>query len=873
MDLITTHINADFDALGSLVAARKLYPDARLLLPGSQERAVREFLSLCKDMIPVEHERGCNLEGIDRLILVDTRHRSRIGIAGKLIDKGVEVHIYDHHPHMKGDIVAEREVYEEVGATITILADIIKKKKIKLSYLEATIMLLGIYEETGSLTYRTTTKLDVDMISFLLSQGANLSVVSRYLNRELSEEELSFLARLINATERTVVNGVSVSMAEVDAGTFVGEMGMLIHKLLDIENIPVLFVFVRTAPGKVSIIARSKLPNVDVNKVLAHFGGGGHATAASAKAHTDDIGELREKLVKILASSIRARICARDIMSQNIKSVNVNDRIEQAKQFLLGENATGMPVMHRGRIVGIATLGDLNKAIRGGYGHGRVKGYMSTNVISIKPTTPLHAIQKIILEKDIGVLPVVKGQKVIGILRRADVLRSVHSGIFTKPRALKKSVVVNLSNKMERMVPQKIMRLLKEIGSLSNSLGYSAFLVGGFVRDLLLEKKNLDLDIVVEGSAIEFGSVLAKRLKGALVVHRQFGTCTVVTEKKLKIDLATARKETYEKPAALPTVEFSSLKNDLIRRDFAINAMAISLNKASFGQLVDFFGGQSDLLRGRIRVMHDLSFIDDPTRIFRAVRFEQRFGFTIDGHTESLIRKAVEERMVDRTQKQRIRDEIILILKEPKPLKAIRRMAELHELEFIHRRIAPEDHTMKLYKGVEEACRWYEALRARKRPVEKWLIYLMALCDDLRYNEMAELCDRFVFRRVDRVKMLFCKQRERKALHVLSRKGQVRPSEAYAALAGLSHEALLLMMAKAAPAARSRIKEFLRTHSLARIAISGDDIKTLGLKPGPVFRKILDLVLRKKIDGRLKTKRAELEYAKKLARRYARRRS
>src|SRR5512142_636864 len=169
MDLIVSHINADFDALGSLVAAKKLYPHARLLLPGSQEQAVREFLSLAKEEIWVESEKECDVTGVDRLILVDVRQRSRIGMAADLIDKGLEVHIYDHHTGIKGDIVADKEVSEDVGATVTILADIIKKKRIKLSYLEATIMLLGIYEETGSLTYRTTTKLDVDMVSFLLS--------------------------------------------------------------------------------------------------------------------------------------------------------------------------------------------------------------------------------------------------------------------------------------------------------------------------------------------------------------------------------------------------------------------------------------------------------------------------------------------------------------------------------------------------------------------------------------------------------------------------------------------------------------------------------------------------------------------------------
>ena len=864
MDLITTHVNADFDALSSLVAAKKIYPDSRLLLPGSQEKAVRDFLVLCRDQITVEHEKGFNLEGIDRLVLVDTRHRSRIGIAAELLDRGVEVHIYDHHPRMKGDIVADKDVYEEVGATVSIFADLIRRRHIKLSYLEATIMLLGIYEETGSLTYRTTTKLDVDMVSFLLSQGAKLSVVSKYLNRELSEEELSFLARLINATAHITVNGVGISMVDIDAGGFKGEMGMLIHKLIDVENIAVLFAFVRMNPTRVNIMARSKLPNVDVNKILSHFGGGGHATAAFAKVETTDAPGLKEKLAKVLKDNIKVKIYAKDIMSQNIKSVSQADTISDVKTILEKDIVSSMPVIEKGKVVGIVSLADVNKVIRSGYGHARVKGYMSRNVITVKPTAPLHALQKIIAQTDIGVLPVVKNGKVLGIVHRTDVLRNVYAGLFAKPEAVKKMIVVNLSKKMVSMLPAGIVRLLKNIGSLSNESGFSAFLVGGVVRDLLLGAKNLDLDIVVEGSAIEIGKVLANKLKGALVIHKRFGTCTVVTKDRLKIDLATARKETYERPAALPTVEFSSLKDDLIRRDFTINAMALSLNSASFGQLVDFFGGQSDLLHGRIKVMHDASFIDDPTRIFRAVRFEQRFGFTIEAHTQNLIRNAIRQEMFDKTQAQRIRDEIMLILKEAKPLRAVKRMSELHELRFIHHNIALDHHIIKLCNAIDETCKWYEKASFRKRPVEKWLVYLMALCDNLTYKEMAALCDKFVFRRVERLRLLACKEKADRLLRILRSRKALKASQIYAHLIGLSFEELIFIMAKSdSSRARSRIKEFLQKYQGIHLKIGGSDIRSLGLKPGPVFKKILDKVLHQKIDGILKTKRDELDYARK----------
>lgn len=866
MDLITTHINADFDALGSLVAAKKLYPDSRLLLPGSQERGVREFLALSKDVIIVESEKECDLGGIDRLVLVDTRHKSRIGIASQLVDKGVEVHIYDHHPRMKEDIVADKDVYEEVGATVAILASIIRKKRIKLLPLEATLMLLGIYEETGSLTYRTTTKLDVDMTSFLLSQGASLSIVSSYLNRELSEEELSCLTKLINATEKVLVKGVNVSLIELEGSCYVGELGLLIHKLLEIENIPVLFVFIKSGKERVNIIARSKIQNVDVNKVLSHFGGGGHPSAASAKVITDDVNALKAKLIRVLKSAIKVRIYAKDIMSRDIKTVSPNEKIDEAKKFLLKEKLNGMPVSDRGNIVGVITVSALNKAIRRGFGHSRVKGYMLMEFVKVKEDTPLHAIHKMILEKDAGTLPVMKGRSIVGVISRTDVLKGIYNGLLRKRfHETGEKVVVNLSKKMARVFSKEVIALLRRIGQLSNELGSSAFIVGGLVRDLLLGVKNLDLDIVVEGDAISFGRALSQELGGALVAHKRFGTATVVTKDKLKIDLATARKEIYERPAALPTVEFSSLKNDLIRRDFTINAMAVSLNKASFGQLIDFFAGEKDLSDGRIRVMHDASFIDDPTRIFRAVRFEQRFGFAIDGHTEELITSAIEEEMFDKVEPQRIRDELVLILKEKEPLKALERMSELHEFRFIHPRIRLDREMKRFFNSIGAVCLWYEKSSFKKRPVEKWLMYLVALFEQLNYAETQGLADKFVFRRGERLRMLSYKRCAARAIKILSSKRALSPSKIYSVLEPLSYEVTLLVMARAkSRLAKSRIKDFLEKYNGMRIKIRGGDIKGLGLAPGPDFKRILKKVLYKKIDGDLKTKRDELKYVKKL---------
>jgi len=427
-----------------------------------------------------------------------------------------------------------------------------------------------------------------------------------------------------------------------------------------------------------------------------------------------------------------------------------------------------------------------------------------------------------------------------------------------------------------RVKDKRLIELLEKIGRAADLEGARAYIVGGLVRDILLwgqipffKRKmvsvpNFDLDIVIEGDAIKLGKLLSEGLGGKLTVHTRFGTCTLAASEGLKIDLTTARIEEYEAPASLPTVKFSTLKEDLFRRDFTINAMAISLCKDDFGRLVDFFGGEDDLRRGRVRVLHDKSFIDDPTRILRAVRFERRLGFAIDAHTERLILDAVRKNMLTAVEPQRVRDELILILKERSPLEVIRRMEDLHELKFIHPKLRLNKDIIKLCWNLARACDWYQRSASRNPEIEKWLAYLMALTDHLRFRDVAAMENKFAFRKSERVKMLSYKRHGAKALKLLN-KSTIAPSAVYDILSCLPREAAILLLARApSKAVISRIKAYLENYSALRTRISGHDIKGLGLKPGPKFKKILAKVLHGKIDGFLKTKEDELEYVKRL---------
>lgn len=426
----------------------------------------------------------------------------------------------------------------------------------------------------------------------------------------------------------------------------------------------------------------------------------------------------------------------------------------------------------------------------------------------------------------------------------------------------------NVNDKMQACFSKSTMALLKHIGTLSKSFVYKAYLIGGTVRDLLLGTENLDIDIVIEGDAIAFGEKIAHELHGTIVSHKRFGTCTVTTPEHVKIDFATARKETYAKPAALPIVEFSSLKNDLIRRDFTVNAMAISLDEHKFGQLIDFFDGVGDLSRKSIKALHDKSFIDDPTRIMRAVRFEQRLNFMIEPHTALLIRRSIDKEIYKKVEAPRLRDEIILILKEKEPFKIIKRMDEFKALKLVHPHLKMHKYLNEIFAAVDEASSWYQENSPRKRSIEKWLIYLMAMFEESSLDSAQYFCNKFEFKRGERLRMMSYKEKGSKILKTLNSKRKILPSKIYRLLEPLSHEVTLLLMAVSrSDAGKGRIMEFFHKYNGMRPALRGNDIKSLGVKAGPHFARIVDKILYKKLDGILKTKEEELAYARKLANR------
>ena len=423
----------------------------------------------------------------------------------------------------------------------------------------------------------------------------------------------------------------------------------------------------------------------------------------------------------------------------------------------------------------------------------------------------------------------------------------------------------NLRVLMRDLIPANIFNRLEETGRLAEQSGVSAFVVGGLVRDLLLRQKNLDVDIAVEGDGMAFARRLADHYKGGLKIFERFATAYVVFPDGFKLDVATARRENYAHPSALPTVAPASLKDDLYRRDFTINALAIDLNTTHFGELIDYYDGLRDLKQQTIRALHDRSFVDDPTRLFRAIRYEQRFGFRIEARTFGLLKEAAAANLVCRLSGPRLRNEVMWLLSEKDPRRTIQRMAELDLLRFIHPRLVLTSSIKVLWRNVPKALVWWKR-RFQDRPVDHALVYFIALLDCLSGRATAAVLTRLALsnRQADKVRLV--KNGLGHALRGLSKHRPLKPSAVYRLLAGLPYEGLLLLAAKAeSKDVKRSLSAYLTAYQSAKPSLTGHDLKKMGLQPGPLYRKILDRLLDARLNGEVKSDAEERELAKKIA--------
>lgn len=877
MHIILTHEQADFDALASLLAASLLDERALPVLPHRMNRNVRAFVTIYGAELPFIEQRDLPSEPVESVCLVDTQ--SMITVKG--IGSETRVHVVDHHPP-RGDLPSHWKITcEQTGATTTLLMERVQDTNGRLSVVYATLLLLGIYEDTGSLTYTSTTARDLKVAAFLLEHGASLRIAAEFLNHPLSTAQQRLYDQLRSDAKTLKIYGHNIVVATGSAGEMEEELSTIVHKLRDLLDPDALIVLV-TTKGGVQLIARSTSEQIDVSEIASRFGGGGHDRAAAALIRDRALEEVVADLEKVLREVVHPAVTVAQIMSRAPQLLSPDTSAAEAAQRMQRYGYEGYPVVEDGKILGLLTRRAVDRALSHRLNLD-ASSLMEAGNFSVSPDDSIETLQRLMVDTGWGQIPVVHPEsgEIIGIVTRTDLLKTLTSPMSSPVRS-------NLADRLEKAMPPTRLALLKTVAQLAYENHLAIYVVGGFVRDLLLERPSLDFDIVVEGNAIALARSLCEKYGGRVTAHRRFGTAKwflgsglavknglliktdhdkdeVLSELPTFLDLITARTEFYTYPTALPTVETGSIKLDLHRRDFTINTLAIRLDGRHYGDLHDYWGGLTDLRQGLVRVLHSLSFVDDPTRMLRAVRFEQRFDFRIEERTLQLLLEA--RPLLSRVSGDRIHHELDHILSEERSVDMLGRLAELGLLYVIHPDLIWDEWLHQRFlalpsesPGEEWGFEADSSSRAQWRNKRRFLAYILWLIR-LPPHRIRAVANRIKIPR-NQVEII---QAASKLYHDLPGMAPLTPSAIVNRL-----ESIPVIAIYAACLAASEVEpcELLGTYLTRwrKIApsINGEDLKRLGLSPGPAYKRILNSLRNAWLDGIIRTVEQEHSMLEKL---------
>ncbi|MBQ4616650.1 MAG: CBS domain-containing protein [Mailhella sp.] len=925
--VITCHTNADNDAIAALVGALALYPEAVLLYPGSQEKQVQDFYEdAVEPLYPCVSPRELDEENVKRLVLVDGHHPGRFPhVKNLLVRDDIELHVWDHHPLSEDEDDCGRQIadaatdgrIEKVGASSTLIVEELRRRGLTVTCEYATSLAAGIYGDTGSFLYSSTTPRDFEAASWLVERGADLAVVSKLITRVMGREQLRALSLMLENTIVKDIGGEAMGISSMQSETFLDDFSTLAPRLMEIEGCKVLFA-IASMEDKVQVVGRSSSPQVDVGEICRRLGGGGHHYAASASVKDMTLPQVRDFLLMQASLILNSDENAGRLMTSPAVGASARLNITEALSLMNRYGLKAVPVFedHEKICLGLLSQETAAKASGHGLGSMGVTTYMQRNFQCVTMSAGIQELVDIMVGSQQRLIPVVDGpdlpdlpdeeryaalaqRRVVGVVTRTDIIRlfmgdrAAHIPAVSSRKNRKERSLVSVMNK--RLTPP-CMEFLRLAGELAEDMGVAAYVVGGFVRDLVMEVKgmrwpDIDIDLVVEGDAIAFAHNLAIRLKGRVREHREFMTAMMVfpaesvgaqvegrrhvhlvEAEEIKVDIATARLEFYSAPGALPQVERGSIKMDLYRRDFSINAMAVRLNPPVFGQLVDFFDGQEDIKNRRVRVLHALSFVEDPTRMFRAVRFEQRYGFRMGAQTERFIRNAVDDlHLVHHLSGARIVHELELMMEERNPALGFKRLDELGLLTEVHPLLELNDEKRDMADRMRRVLEWYMRMYLPEEP-DLLMLMVIALCRRVRGQELEEVLDR----------LQFSDKRKRDTMHVRAaimsvRQGMQKWEKADGPMSDLHRmlgraplETLLYLLAREdKPEQHEKLTRYIYVGRQMRADINGDDLIRMGVAPGPMIGRILDEVLAAKMDDENLGREEQLTLAGRLALRFA----
>ncbi len=843
----------DFDCFASMLVAGKLFPGYGMLMPGKLQSEVEAFYSLHKDYFSMLRPSQIPEGSVEELVLVDCNSWKRIyPFNPTQLSPQAKIKVYDHHQQEESPIPGAEYHFSPSGAAVTELVMLADQEGLSFSSFEATVVLLGLYSDTGSMSYQSTTPEDLRAAALMLEADGNLSIVREYIEAGYDGRLDLIFNELMQVAEIHLIKGLRIVLAAIAVQSYVEGLAQLTVRLAQVHNADAAIV-VAEMENKVFLIFRSKSDQVDVASLALHFGGGGHKGAASATLKNVHAEAIKAMVLDKLEMLVLPSLLVRDVMSSPVRSISPATPLATASGIIMRFGHTGLPVVDGEKLVGVVSRRDIDKAVAHGFAHAPVSGYMSRKLLTIAADATVTDARKLMIEHDIGRLPVLEKGKLIGIITRTDIIRLLHGrdvGGNMENRYLPLTNEISIPEKLQQALSPEHYHIVSQMGELADQQKLRIYAVGGIVRDIILGSDNTDLDFVVTGEGIDFAARFAHIIGATCQHYGNFGTATISLADGSTLDIASARREYYAYPAALPEVERGSLAEDLVRRDFSINAMAISLNKDSFGLLIDPFQGWNDIRKKQVRILHNLSFVDDPTRIIRGLRFCQRFSFALESETERFLLKALEEGLLSQISDERLRVEMQLLLSESFPFELLKKYRVLNS-------IIPGWHVFNGYQ------RMGELLSPEVAPMRKgqlWIARLLWMTIGQSPKVIAELGERLKLTRHARLMvsnfnswLATCE----KDFIVYDGTSQ---SELFHLLKSLDYEALWTVYAVSDATHRHYIDHFEKVLRHIKPFNDGKSLVRAGIAPGPHYSGIFNCLRDLQLDGIITTLEEENAY-------------
>ena len=851
-----------------MIAIQKLYPDAVICPPGSFSRKVRDFMA--KQGRPfasrLTKPKKIPLDEVTLMVVADTRSRTRIGPFAALAGRhDVEVHVYDHHPATADDIPADKFTYEQIGAATTMILEQLLLNRKEITPEEATLFAIGIYDDTGAFTFETTTERDIAAVSYLRELGADLSGVLAQVESETSPDDRKLLDTLAENIREKYINGAKVCLTWAETENYVNGLAVFVNRLKEYSDSHVTIAVVSNGGKKTNIIARSVEGILNVKEFLAPYGGSGHYQAGSATVADRDAKELLAEIESRLAGAITPMMKVSDIMTSPVIAVGTEAKVDEAYRTMLRFGVKSLPVISEaGEVAGMMTRKDLDKAHLHGLDRANISDFMTQGVISLSAEASIDEAHRMMATYGFEKMPVLDvNGKLVGTLSRANLLKALyHSGQFAGEDSKRDSTgflwVENVAHLMEESFSLKTLSLLRRVGAKAHELGMRAYLVGGTVRDILMGVKNTDIDISVEGDAEKL--VMSWDEPGCkATLHGRYKTGTITFPDGEKVDVATARREFYEYAAATPTVQNSSLRQDLGRRDFTVNAMSISLSEDDWGTLTDNYGGRADLKDRLLKILHNLSFVEDPSRVLRGIRLEQRLYMRFEDNTMRLLKSAVKGGLLELLSTTRIRAELESDAKEEGFSKIVKRMQELGVWEALFPGVKVTDDTVRRLRVMSHYMSQMKRHGVDFRGME-WIVKMAVVLSDSKPEVRFSAMDRMSLNPNEREQLTKCFTQWPNVEKFCSSRKNAPNSEAYTFLKDFSPVPLLYWITcLKSPASRRLIVEHIELWMGYKGELTGKDLQAFGLK-GKAIGDALAGIKLAIIDGEISSREDEMRY-------------